>query len=81
MFTWSFAQLSNPLKQANSFFEIRVLEISEDEYVMIGLTPNGHQIYDLPGVSVGTICYCSKGEIYANGKSTVDFPKWKYDEM
>lgn len=81
MFTWSFAQLSSPLTQQNSFFEIRVLEISEDQYVMLGLTPNGHQIDELPGLNVGTICFCSKGEIYANGTSKVDFPKWKNDDI
>lgn len=78
-FCFGFAQF-NHLDRTNPFFRIRVLNLVESAYVVVGLTHKNHMA-ELPGRNVGSIGYYSRGELVVNGKAEFGYMSWDDEDI
>lgn len=77
-FCWAFAQFTK--LEASTVFRIQVMNVTDDQYVVMGLAHSNH-FDELPGHRIGSIGYYSRGELVVNGKAQVGFQKWKNGDI
>lgn len=77
-FSWAFVQFTK--LEASMSFRIQVMNITDKEYVVIGLA-HSNNFDELPGHRVGSIGYYSRGEVVVNGKAKVGLQKWKNGDV
>lgn len=73
-FCWAFAQFTS-LNTSCTLFRIKVLNIVDGQYIIIGLASDSH-IDQIPGHRIGSIGYCNRGELVVNNCVTVGLPRW-----
>lgn len=72
----AFAQLPYCLAPKNPFFEIKVLDIGDDEYISIGLSCRKFLTNGMANWEESFISYRSYGKVFFDGKCVAHGQKW-----